>query len=53
MVERSRRYLYYIVGQVEKRGMPMEIALLPMIESAFNPMAYSKSRASGIWQFMP
>ena len=53
MVERSRRYLYYIVGQVEKRGMPMEIALLPMIESAFNPMAYSSSRASGIWQFMP
>jgi membrane-bound lytic murein transglycosylase D len=53
MVERSRRYLYYIVGQVEKRGMPMEIALLPMIESAFNPMAYSRSRASGIWQFMP
>ena len=39
--------------EVEKRGMPMEIALLPMIESAFNPMAYSKSRASGIWQFMP
>jgi membrane-bound lytic murein transglycosylase D len=53
MVERSRRYLYYIVGQVEKRGMPTEIALLPMIESAFNPMAYSRSRASGIWQFMP
>jgi membrane-bound lytic murein transglycosylase D len=53
MVERSRRYLYYIVGQVQKRGMPTEIALLPMIESAFNPMAYSKSRASGIWQFMP
>ena len=53
MVERSRRYLYYIVGEVEKRSMPMEIALLPMIESAFNPMAYSTSRASGIWQFMP
>jgi len=53
MVDRSRRYLYYIVGEVEKRGMPMEIALLPMIESAFNPMAYSRSRASGIWQFIP
>jgi membrane-bound lytic murein transglycosylase D len=53
MVDRSRRYLYYIVGEVEKRGMPTEIALLPMIESAFNPMAYSSSRASGIWQFIP
>jgi membrane-bound lytic murein transglycosylase D len=53
MVDRSRRYLYYIVGEVEKRGMPLEIALLPMIESAYNPMAYSRSRASGIWQFIP
>jgi membrane-bound lytic murein transglycosylase D len=53
MVERSRRYLYYIVAEVEKRNMPMEIALLPMIESAYNPMAYSRSRASGIWQFIP
>lgn len=53
MVDRSRRYLYYIVGEVERRGMPREIALLPMIESAYNPMAYSRSRASGIWQFIP
>jgi membrane-bound lytic murein transglycosylase D len=53
MVERSRRYLYYIVVEVEKRNMPMEIALLPMIESAYNPMAYSRSRASGLWQFIP
>ena len=53
MVERSRRYLYYIVTEVEKRGMPLEIALLPMIESAYNPMAYSTGRASGIWQFVP
>jgi membrane-bound lytic murein transglycosylase D len=53
MVDRSRRYLYYIVAEVEKRGMPAEIALLPMIESAYNPMAYSRSRASGIWQFIP
>jgi membrane-bound lytic murein transglycosylase D len=53
MVDRSRRYLYYIVGEVQKRGMPTEIALLPMIESAYNPMAYSRSRASGIWQFIP
>jgi len=53
MIDRSRRYLYYIVGQVEKRRMPLEIALLPMIESAYNPMAYSRSSASGIWQFIP
>ncbi|MEO5861015.1 MAG: LysM peptidoglycan-binding domain-containing protein [Burkholderiales bacterium] len=53
IVERSRRYLYHIVEEVEKRGMPMEIALLPIVESAFNPKAYSRARASGIWQFMP
>lgn len=53
MVERSQKYLFHIVQEVEKRGMPTEIALLPMVESAFNPQAYSRSRASGIWQFMP
>ncbi len=53
IVERSRRYLHHIVEEVEKRGMPMEIALLPIVESAFNPKAYSRARASGIWQFMP
>lgn len=53
MTERARRYLYFIVGEVEKRGMPTEIALLPMIESAFNPNANSVSNASGIWQFIP
>jgi len=53
MVERSKRYLYYIVQELEKRGMPTELALLPMVESAFNPMAYSRSHASGLWQFMP
>ncbi|HXT03675.1 MAG TPA: transglycosylase SLT domain-containing protein, partial [Casimicrobiaceae bacterium] len=53
MVERSRRYLYHIVTEVEARGMPTEIALLPIVESAFNPNALSVSRASGIWQFMP
>jgi len=53
MTDRARLYLYYITGEVERRGMPSEIALLPMIESAFNPGAYSTSRASGIWQFMP
>ncbi len=53
MTERARRYLYYITEEVERRGMPAEIALLPMVESAFNPGAYSVSRASGIWQFIP
>lgn len=53
MVERSRRYLYHVVEEVEKRGMPTEIALLPMIESAYNPMALSPARALGMWQFMP
>jgi membrane-bound lytic murein transglycosylase D len=53
MLDRSRRYLYYIVVEVEERGMPLEIALLPMVESAFNPNATSVARASGIWQFMP
>lgn len=51
MVERSKRYLYYVLQEVEKRRMPTEIALLPMVESAYNPMAYSRSHASGIWQF--
>jgi membrane-bound lytic murein transglycosylase D len=53
IVQRSRRYLYHIVQEVEKRGMPTEIALLPIVESAFNPTAYSRSHASGIWQFIP
>ena len=53
MTDRARRYLHHITEEVERRGMPSEIALLPMIESAFNPGAYSTSRASGIWQFIP
>lgn len=52
-VERSQRYLFHIVEEIEKRGMPTEIALLPIIESAYNPKAYSTSHASGIWQFIP
>ena len=51
--DRSRLYLYHIVEEVEKRGMPTELALLPMVESAFNPMAYSRAHASGLWQFIP
>lgn len=53
MVERSRRYLHYIVEEVERRGMPTELAFLPMVESAYNPMAYSRSHAVGLWQFIP
>jgi membrane-bound lytic murein transglycosylase D len=53
VVERSRRYLYHIVSEVEARGMPLEIALLPIVESAFNPNAISVSRASGFGQLMP
>ncbi len=53
MFDRSKLYLYYIVEEVEKRGMPMEIALLPAIESAYKPYAYSRAKASGLWQFMP
>ena len=53
MVERSRPYLHYIVGELEARGMPTELAFLPMVESSFNPMAYSRAHASGLWQFIP
>ena len=52
-VDRGSRYLHYIVEQVEKRNMPTEIALLPVIESAFTPKAYSRAKASGLWQFIP
>ena len=51
--QRARPYLHYIVEQVESRGVPSEIALLPIVESAFQPFAYSPARASGIWQFIP
>jgi len=53
MVERSRPYLHHIVEEIESRGMPTELALLPMVESSFNPMAYSRAHASGLWQFIP
>ena len=53
ILDRSRLYLYHIVDEIEKRGLPMELALLPMVESAFNPLAYSRAHASGLWQFIP
>lgn len=53
VVERARPFLFDIVQEIEARGMPMEIALLPVVESAFQPFAYSPGRAAGIWQFIP
>ena len=53
MTARSSKYLYHIVEELERRNMPTELALLPFIESAFNPQAVSSARASGMWQFMP
>jgi membrane-bound lytic murein transglycosylase D len=53
MTERGSRYLFHIVEEVERRNMPTELALLPFIESAFNPQAMSSAKASGMWQFMP
>ena len=50
---RSRYYLFHIVDEIEKRGMPMELALLPFVESGFNPFALSSAQASGLWQFIP
>ena len=53
VVERARPYLHLIVEEIERRGMPGEIALLPVVESAFQPFAYSHGRAAGLWQFIP
>ena len=53
MTERSNRYIFHIVEELERRNMPTELALLPYIESAFNPQAVSSARAAGMWQFMP
>ncbi len=53
MTERSNKYLYHIVEELERRNMPSELALLPFIESAFNPQAVSSAKAAGMWQFMP
>jgi len=51
--DRASRYLYFIMEQIEVRDMPGELALLPIVESAFDPFAYSHGRASGVWQFIP
>src|SRR3989338_1744406 len=51
--ERSSLYIHYIVERLAEQNMPMELALLPMIESSYNPLAYSRSHAVGLWQFIP
>src|SRR5271166_2054433 len=51
--QRGQRYMYHVVTEVEARGMPLEFALLPVVESAYEPFAYSRSRAAGLWQFIP
>ena len=53
VTERAKPFLFYILSEVEKRGMPAEIALLPIVESAFQPFAYSPGSAAGLWQFIP
>jgi membrane-bound lytic murein transglycosylase D len=53
VADRAKPYLYYIVDELEKRNMPLELAFLPVIESSFQPLANSSSNASGLWQFMP
>jgi len=53
MSQRASRYLYHIMDELDARGLPSELALLPFVESAYNPVAYSRSHASGLWQFIP
>ena len=53
MAERSRPYIYHITKELEARNMPTELALLPFVESAYNAQAYSRSKAAGLWQFIP
>jgi membrane-bound lytic murein transglycosylase D len=53
VLARSKPYLYHIVSELEKRGMPTELALLPIVESSYNPLAHSPARALGMWQFIP
>lgn len=53
VAERGSRYLYHILNEAEERGLPTELVLLPIVESAFDPFAYSHGRAAGLWQFIP
>lgn len=53
VADRSAPYLYFIIKEAEERGVPLELALMPVVESAYDPFAYSHAGASGLWQFMP
>lgn len=53
VAERAENYLFFVMEEVDRRNMPSEIALLPIVESAYHPFAYSHGRAAGIWQFIP
>lgn len=53
VTKRAAPHLYYVVEQLEQRGLPLELALLPIVESAYDPFAYSHGRAAGLWQFIP
>lgn len=53
MTQRASKYLYHIVDELDRRGLPTELALLPFVESAYDPTALSRSKASGLWQFIP
>jgi membrane-bound lytic murein transglycosylase D len=53
ILQRGRKYLYFIVEGLERRGMPLELALLPIVESGYDPMASSPAQALGLWQFIP
>ncbi|MDH4127096.1 MAG: transglycosylase SLT domain-containing protein, partial [Gammaproteobacteria bacterium] len=50
---RAQRYLPYISAELDRRGLPLELALLPIVESAYDPFAYSHGRAAGLWQMIP
>jgi membrane-bound lytic murein transglycosylase D len=53
VTDRAERYYHYILQQIIERGLPAELALLPVVESAYDPFAYSSGRAAGPWQFIP
>ncbi len=53
VISRGQPFLHHIIGELEANDMPLELALLPAVESAFDPLAYSHSHASGLWQFIP
>jgi len=53
MAERAGKYLYYIVDEINRQGMPTELALLPFVESGYKATAYSRAKAAGLWQFIP